>query len=36
MDEFQICRAALGVRMGPIAAGTTEVMKTIIARMMGL
>jgi len=36
MDEYPICRAALDVRMGSIAAGTTEVMKTIIARMMGL
>jgi acyl-CoA dehydrogenase len=36
MEEFEICRAALDVRMGSIAAGTTEVMKTIIARMMGL
>jgi acyl-CoA dehydrogenase len=36
MDEYEICRDALDVRMGSIAAGTTEVMKTIIARMMGL
>jgi acyl-CoA dehydrogenase len=36
MDEYPICRAALDVRMGSIAAGTTEIMKTIIARMMGL
>jgi acyl-CoA dehydrogenase len=36
MDEYAICRAAVDVRMGSIAAGTTEVMKTIIARMMGL
>src|SRR5512136_339802 len=36
MDEYEICRNALDVRMGSIAAGTTEVMKTIIARLMGL
>jgi acyl-CoA dehydrogenase len=36
MDEYQICRDALDMRMGSIAAGTTEVMKTIIARLMGL
>jgi acyl-CoA dehydrogenase len=36
MEEYQICRDALDVRMGSIAAGTTEVMKMIVARMMGL
>ncbi len=36
MEEYEICRDALDVRMGSIAAGSTEVMKTIIARMMGL
>ena len=36
MEEYEICRDALDARMGSIAAGTTEVMKTIIARMMGL
>lgn len=36
MDEYPICREALDVRMGSIAAGTTEVMKMIVARMMGL
>ncbi len=36
MDEYEICRDAVDVRMGSIAAGTTEVMKMIIARMMGL
>jgi len=36
MDEYEICRAAADVRMRTIAAGTTEVMKTIIARAMGL
>jgi len=36
MDEYEICRDALDVRMGSIAAGTTEVMKTIISRMMDL
>jgi acyl-CoA dehydrogenase len=36
MEEYEICRDALDVRMGSIAAGTTEVMKTIIARLLGL
>jgi alkylation response protein AidB-like acyl-CoA dehydrogenase len=36
MEEYKISRAAVDVRMGSIVAGTTEVMKTIIARMMGL
>ncbi len=36
MEEYEICRDALDVRMGSIAAGTTEVMKTILSRMMGL
>ncbi len=36
MEEYEICRGALDARMGSIAAGTTEVMKSIIARMMGL
>ncbi|MBI5968435.1 MAG: acyl-CoA dehydrogenase, partial [Deltaproteobacteria bacterium] len=36
MEEYEICRHALDVRMGTIGAGTTEVMKVIIARMMGL
>lgn len=36
MDEYEICRHALDVRMGSIAAGSTEVMKMIIARLMGL
>jgi alkylation response protein AidB-like acyl-CoA dehydrogenase len=36
MEEYEICRDALDVRMGSIAAGTTEVMKMIIARLMGL
>ena len=36
MEEYEICRDALDVRMASIAAGTTEVMKTIISRMMGL
>ena len=35
MEEYEICRDALDVRMGSIAAGTTEVMKTIIARIDG-
>jgi alkylation response protein AidB-like acyl-CoA dehydrogenase len=36
MEEYEICRDALDARMGSIAAGTTEVMKTIIARLMEL
>jgi acyl-CoA dehydrogenase len=36
MEEYEICRDALDVRMGSIAAGTTEVMKTILARVLGL
>lgn len=36
MEEYEICRHALDVRMSSIAAGTTEVMKMIIARLMGL
>lgn len=36
MDEYEICRHALDIRMSSIAAGTTEVMKMIIARLMGL
>lgn len=36
MEEYEICRGALDARMGSIAAGTTEVMKSIIARLMGL
>jgi len=36
MEEYEICRSAVDARLNTIAAGTTEVMKTIIARMMGL
>ena len=36
MDEYEICRDAVARPHGSIAAGTTEVMKTIVARMMGL
>ncbi len=36
MEEYEICRQALDIRMSSIAAGTTEVMKMIIARLMGL
>ena len=36
LEEYEICRDALDIRMGSIAAGTTEVMKTIIARLMEL
>jgi len=36
MEEYPICRFARDVRLIPIFAGTTEVMKLIIGRMMGL
>lgn len=36
MQEYAICRAFTDVRMGNIAAGTTEVLKNYIGKMMGL
>ena len=36
MDEYEICRLATDIRQTTIAAGSTEVMKTIIARIMEL
>jgi acyl-CoA dehydrogenase len=36
MEEYPICRFAKDVRVMPIFAGTTEVMKVIIGKMMGL
>ncbi|MBN2515892.1 MAG: acyl-CoA dehydrogenase family protein [Deltaproteobacteria bacterium] len=36
MEEYPICRFARDVRIIPIFAGTTEVMKVIVGRMMGL
>jgi acyl-CoA dehydrogenase len=36
MEEYPICRFARDVRVIPIFAGTTEVMKLIVGRMMGL
>jgi acyl-CoA dehydrogenase len=36
MEEYSICRFARDVRVIPIFAGTTEVMKVIVGRMMGL
>jgi acyl-CoA dehydrogenase len=36
MEEYPICRFARDIRVIPIFAGTTEVMKVIIGRMMGL
>ncbi|MCP4628225.1 MAG: acyl-CoA dehydrogenase, partial [bacterium] len=36
MDEYPICRAYRDVRPFTIAAGTTEIMKEIIAKYMGL
>ena len=36
MEEYPICRLARDVRIFTIFAGTTEVMKVIVGRMMGL
>ena len=36
MEEYPICRFARDVRIFTIFAGTTEVMKVIVGRMMGL
>jgi len=36
MEEYPICRFARDIRVFPIFAGTTEVMKVIVGRMMGL
>ncbi|MDY6852762.1 MAG: acyl-CoA dehydrogenase family protein, partial [Thermodesulfobacteriota bacterium] len=36
MEEYPICRAYRDIRVSSIAAGTTEIMKHIIARMMKL
>ncbi|MDQ5987561.1 MAG: Acyl-CoA dehydrogenase [Syntrophus sp. SKADARSKE-3] len=36
MEEYPICRFARDVRVIPIFAGTTEVMKVIVGRMLGL
>jgi acyl-CoA dehydrogenase len=36
MEEYPICRFARDVRVIPIFAGTTEVMKVIVRKMMGL
>ncbi len=36
MEEYPICRFARDVRVIPIFAGSTEVMKVIVGRMMGL
>lgn len=36
MEEYPICRFARDVRVIPIFAGTTEIMKVIVGRMMGL
>jgi acyl-CoA dehydrogenase len=36
MEEYPICRFARDVRVIPIFAGTTEVMKVIVGKMMGL
>ncbi|MCX7816405.1 MAG: acyl-CoA dehydrogenase family protein [Syntrophales bacterium] len=36
MEEYPICRYARDIRVFPIFAGTTEVMKVIVGRLMGL
>lgn len=36
MEEYPICRYSRDVRVIPIFAGTTEVMKVIVGRMLGL
>ena len=36
MEEYPICRFSRDVRVVPIFAGSTEVMKVIVGRMMGL
>lgn len=36
MEEYPICRFARDARVIPIFAGTTEVMKVIVGKMMGL
>ena len=36
MEEYPICRMARDVRVIAIFAGSTEVMKVIVGRMMGL
>jgi acyl-CoA dehydrogenase len=36
MDEYAISRFARDIRVFPIFAGTTEVMKVIVGRMMEL
>jgi acyl-CoA dehydrogenase len=36
MEEYLICRMARDIRGVPLFAGTTEVMKVIVAKMMGL
>jgi len=36
MEEYPICRFARDIRVFPIFAGSTEVMKVILGRMMGL
>ena len=36
MEEYRICRLYRDVRIFPIIAGTTEIMKLIVARGLGL
>jgi len=36
IEEYHVCKAYRDVRLGTIGGGTSEVMREIIARMMGL
>jgi acyl-CoA dehydrogenase len=36
MEEYEIARLYQDVRMQTVAAGSTEIMKRIIGKMMGL
>jgi acyl-CoA dehydrogenase len=36
MEEYPICRWYRDIRASTIYAGTTEIMKTVIAKMMGI
>ena len=36
MEEYRICRLFRDVRCLPLIAGTTEIMKLIVARNLGL
>jgi alkylation response protein AidB-like acyl-CoA dehydrogenase len=36
IEEYRICRAYRDVKLGTIGGGSSEIMREIIARMMGL